>query len=244
MNKELIGESWFNKVGEEFTKPYFINLKEKLKEEYQNYKVYPAPTEIFKAFQLTPFENVRVVMLLMDPYPFGDSRKKPHANGVALSSYSTETPASLKAVFRELDRDILKTKGLEEFSSVIPNSDLTPWCKEGVLLINTCLTVRAEQVGSHSKLGWHTFIQAVLQAILSDNSKHRVIIALGKDAKTVLKNTLQTTEAPPNTLILETGHPASASHGRDTFSGCNIFSKVNHFFKKHNQKEIEWRLKH
>jgi uracil-DNA glycosylase len=242
VNKELIGESWNSRIGGEFSKPYFLNLKEQLREEYRNYKCFPAPGEVFKAFQLTPFDNVRVVMLLMDPYPFEDSKKRPHANGVALSSYSDETPASLRTMFRELDRDVLKTNSLEEFRKVLPNSDLTPWCKQGVLLTNTCLTVRAGLVNSHSKLGWQTFIQAALQALLSDN-KHRVIIALGKDAKTVLRNTLHTTAVPPNTLILETGHPASASHGRDTFSGCNIFSKTNHFFKKNNQPEIEWRLR-
>lgn len=175
------------------------------------------------------------------PYPFEDSKKKPHANGVALSSYSTETPASLKAVFRELDRDILKTTNLEEFYKALPNSDLTPWCKEGVLLVNTCLTVRAGIVNSHSKLGWQTFVQATLQAILSED-KPRVIIALGKDAKTVLRNTLQVTAVPPTTLILETGHPASASHGRDTFSGCNIFSKTNLFFLRNGLPLIEWKL--
>jgi uracil-DNA glycosylase len=241
MNREMLGESWYNQLESELTKPYFVNLKTKLREEYTNFKVLPAPNEVFKAFQLTPFETTKVVMLLMDPYPFDDSKKKPHANGVALSSYSDETPASLRTVFRELDRDILKTSSILEFKKALPNSDLTPWCKRGVLLINTCLTVRAGMVNSHSKFGWQTFVQAALEKILA-RDQCQVVIALGKDAKVVLNNTLQSVGKSDNTLILETGHPASASHGRDTFSGCNIFSKTNHFFKKHNQPEIEWRL--
>lgn len=243
MNINLIGEPWFKRLESEFNQPYFIELKEKLRAEYKQFKILPAPDKIFEAFKLTPPDKVRVVFMGQDSYPFGN-----HANGVAFSSYQKDTPASLQVLFRELDRDILKTKNYQEFKEVIPNNDLTPWCSEGVLLLNSVLTVRAESPASHVELGWQRFIQAVIQEIISHSiDKYVAYVAFGTQAKVVMEKTFAKLgpymrEGDIKPLVLYVGHPASGSHGKDTFSGSNPFSKINHYFHKNNQKEIEWKL--
>lgn len=241
MNINLIGEPWFKRLESEFNQPYFIELKEKLRAEYKQFKILPAPDKIFEAFKLTPPDKVRVVFVGQDPYPFGN-----HSNGVAFSSYQKDTPASLQVLFRELDRDILKTKNYQEFKEVIPNNDLTPWCNEGVLLLNSVLTVRAESPASHAELGWQRFIQAVIENIhLYSHDNYITYVAFGKQAQAVLGKVVNQPEfylRDKKPLVLYVGHPASGSHGKDTFSGSNPFSKINHYFYKNNQKEIEWKL--
>ena len=232
MNKQLIGDKWFEVLKEEFELQYFIDLKEKLKEEYSKYKIYPAPGNIFRAFLLTPPDKVRVVWCGQDCYPNGD-----HADGLAFSSQQEETPFSLQRILRECDRDVIKTTNYKEFKEAFPSNDLTSWAKKGVLLLNSALTVRAGEVGSHQHLGWDKFILATLKYI---NNKEDCIqfIAFGKEAA----NLIEQLEVKEQHRYIYTGHPATGAHGKDLFSGCNIFSKINYHFWKKGLQEIDWKL--
>lgn len=236
MNKEMLGESWYPVMLPELQKDYFETLKEELRKEYFEYKVCPEPQNIFKAFQLTPFENVKVVMVGQDPYPYNDD-----ANGLAFSSNNTITPFSLRVIFRELDRDVLKTQTFTEYRKLIPNNDLTPWAKQGVFLINTVLTVRGGQANSHSKLGWQEFTHKVINNLWM-NPAPKVFMAWGSEAQNVFKDLVEDESSGDSHLLLETGHPASGAHGKDKFSGCNHFSKANHWLQKHGIEPIEWSL--
>ncbi len=233
MNQVLLGESWYNQLKEELEKPYFVQLKTKMKEEYGTYKCCPPPNLIFRAFKETPFEQVRVVIISQDPYPQNDV-----ADGLTFSTQQPETPFSLQRVFREVDRDVIKTKDKAEFKKYFPNNDLTPWARKGILLLNSCLTVRAGQVNSHHGLGWEKFIEVTLN-LLQKTTTPKVFITFGKDARVVLENSYV-----ENTVhgYFDAGHPASGAHGIDLFSGCNVFSKTNHFLNKRGLEPINWKL--
>ena len=232
MNSNLISPNWFNILKEEFEKQYLIDLKEKLTIEYGTYKIYPAPGNIFKAFLLTPPEKVRVVCIGQDSYPNGD-----HADGLAFSSQQEETPFSLQRILRECDRDVIKTTNYQEFKAAFPSNDLSSWAKKGVLLLNSALTVRAGEAGSHHHLGWDKFILSVLQYI---NNKEDCVqfVSMGKEAAKLLEQL----EVKEQHRYIYTGHPASGAHGKDLFSGCNIFSKINYHFWKKGLEEINWKL--
>lgn len=231
MTREMMGDTgWFEVLQEEFQQPYFLKLKEELRKEYTTYHCCPKATDIFNAFKVTSPNSIRVLILVQDPYPFGN-----HSHGIALSSLQKETPASLRYVFREVDRDVVRTNNYEEFKEAFPNNDLTPWCKQGVMLLNSVLTVRAEQVGSHQHLGWQQFTRKVVEYIVKD-SNPKAICLWGADAAKLFTG-IQTKH-----LVLKAGHPAAAAHGKDTFSGCNHFSRINHYFMKNNQPLINWRL--
>ncbi len=204
-------------------------------EEYSRYKVCPAPIDVFKAFLLTDPDTIRVVIIGQDPYPFGN-----HADGLAFSSSQSETPASLRLIIREVDRDTVKTKDYSEFKRYFPNNSLVPWAKQGVFLINTALTVRAGLPNSHAEFGWKEFISQVLKLLYEKNTPPKVFMSWGSEAQ-MLTNQLKTSK-PSSHIILEAGHPASGAHGKDKFSGCNHFSKTNYFFRKHNLPEINWAL--
>jgi len=226
-------------------KEYCLQLRETLVKEYREHKVYPAPLDIFRAFELTPFEDVKAVILLQDPYPYGDSKGNPHADGLALSSRSSETPASLRTVLKEVDRDVAHSRSLQEFKSFFPNNDLTPWAKQGVLLINTALTVRAGEPRSHQDIGWNQFMLNVLLCLRRD-PKPKVFLLWGGDARTLfssLEQEMFRDGITPDHKILTTGHPASGSHGKDMFTGCNHFSRCNWWLEKQGIEPIEWRLK-
>jgi uracil-DNA glycosylase len=237
MTVELMGPKWFQLLQEEFKQDYFLSLKAELGKEYKTVKVYPAPKNIFRAFQLTDPETVKVIILLQDPYPFTDSEGRPHADGLALSSPSAETPASLRTVLREVDRDVIKTNTLKEFRECFPANNLMPWASQGVLLLNTALTVRAGVTNSHQGIGWNIFIKNVLQHIANDD-KHKVFCLWGGNAKNLAKEITFS----ENHKILEAGHPATASHGKDLYSGCNHFSKINYYFWRNEIQEINWKL--
>lgn len=233
MNRQLLSDSWFDLLKEEMEREYFLKLKEQLVTEYKNTRIYPAPQDIFKVFQLCKFEDVRVVIIASDPYPSGE-----HACGIALSTYQKDTPYSLQMILREVDRDIVRTKDYKEFKEAFPNNDLTPWVKQGVFLLNTVLTVRAGEVGSHGHLGWQQFTSKVLQMLWSDG-KPKVFVVLGADAR---KSLLFITKGEKTHLVIEGGHPASGAHGRDKFSGVGFPSKINRYFKLKDLPEINWKL--
>jgi len=228
---------WWPLLEQEVNQPQFQQIKEKLKQEYSSAKVYPAPNDIFRAFQLTPFERTRVVMLGQDPYPYGGG----HADGLAFSSKLEETPASLRIILREVDRDVVKTNNYEEYKAAFPTNKLDKWANQGVLLLNTCLTVRAGEPNSHKELGWQQFIEYVLD-LLWDSSEPRIFVLWGTQAQQVMAPVVKKKPEQYHHVIFESGHPASGTHGKDKFSGCNHFSKINYYFYRNGLPEIDWKL--
>lgn len=218
-----IGDSWKEILMEEFAKPYFMQLKEFLIEEKSKYEVYPPGKLIFNAFNLTPFESVRVVIIGQDPY-----HGKGQAHGLCFSVPDEVTPPpSLVNIFKEIKSDL----GIP----VPGHGNLGYWAKQGVLLINATLTVRCNQAGSHQKKGWEEFTNTVIGK-LSEKRAGLVFLLWGKFAqeKEVLIDTKKH-------YILKAAHPSpfSASNG---FFGCRHFSKTNEILKRHGLDEIDWSL--
>ena len=218
-----IEESWKQALQSEFEKPYFAGLVRSLHEEKDRGAViYPPGSQIFRAFELTPVPQVKVVILGQDPY---------HNPGQAMGlSFSVPdgvpAPPSLVNIFKEISSDL----GVRMSGS--PN--LEPWARQGVLLLNSILTVRAGQAASHRSLGWETFTDAVIK-YLSDNCDGIVFMLWGNFART--KATLID---PAKHLILEAAHPSPLARG--AFFGCRHFSKANNFLTFKGKTPIEWQL--
>ena len=218
-----IEESWKQALQSEFDKPYFAGLVRSLHEEKARGEViYPPGSQIFRAFELTPVPDVKVVILGQDPY---------HNPGQAMGlSFSVPdgvpAPPSLVNIFKEISSDL----GIRMSSS--PN--LEPWARQGVLLLNSILTVRAGQAASHRSLGWETFTDAVIK-YLSDNCDGIVFMLWGNFART--KAALID---PAKHLILEAAHPSPLARG--AFFGCKHFSKANNFLTFKGKTPIEWQL--
>ncbi|MEO6536265.1 MAG: uracil-DNA glycosylase [Candidatus Paceibacterota bacterium] len=219
-----IEASWKKALEEEFGKPYFQELTSFVKKEYLEGKVYPAPANIFKAFELTPFDDVKVVILGQDPY---HGAKQAIGLSFAVEN-GTTLPPSLRNIYKELESD-LGTK--EEHS----DGDLSRWAKQGVLLLNATLTVRASEAGSHQGHGWEQFTDAAIKA-LSDKREHLVFILWGNYARAKAgAGLIDRTKH----LVIESAHPSpfSAYNG---FFGSKPFSKTNEYLKEHNEKTIDW----
>ena len=218
-----IEESWKQALQSEFDKPYFAGLVRSLHEEKARGEViYPPGSQIFRAFELTPVPDVKVVILGQDPY---------HNPGQAMGlSFSVPdgvpAPPSLVNIFKEISSDL----GIRMSGS--PN--LEPWARQGVLLLNSILTVRAGQAASHRSLGWETFTDAVIK-YLSDNCDGIVFMLWGNFART--KAALID---PAKHLILEAAHPSPLARG--AFFGCKHFSKANNFLTFKGKTPIEWQL--
>lgn len=218
-----IEESWKQALQSEFDKPYFAGLAASLHEEKTRGEViYPPGSQIFRAFELTPVADVKVVILGQDPY---------HNPGQAMGlSFSVPdgvpAPPSLVNIFKEISSDL----GIRMSGS--PN--LEPWARQGVLLLNSILTVRAGQAASHRSLGWETFTDAVIK-YLSDNCDGIVFMLWGNFART--KAALID---PAKHLILEAAHPSPLARG--AFFGCKHFSKANNFLTFKGKTPIEWQL--
>ena len=213
--------TWDDLLKEEFQKDYMQSLHAFLKEEYSHYTCFPPSNKIFNALALTPYEDVRVVILGQDPY---------HNIGQAMGlSFSvpagTQLPPSLQNIFKELydETGIHNTSG-----------DLTPWARQGILLLNTTLTVRENQARSHFGRGWETFTDAIIRKV---NEKERPIIFVlwGNDAKR--KEPLIT---QPNHVILKASHPSPLS-AYNGFFGCGHFNKINELLKQCDEEPIDWR---
>jgi len=221
----LLESSWQQMLDAEFHKPYFQKLEDFLQHEYDGGQViYPENKDIFNAFAYMPFEGVRVVILGQDPY-HGEGQ----AHGLAFSVKKGVTPPpSLRNIFKELQNDV----GFQ----ISKNGDLTPWARQGVLLLNTCLTVRAGQAHSHQGQGWEIFTDAVIQ-ILSKHAPHALVFVLwgGPAAK---KSHLINADKH---LILTAAHPSPLSAYRG-FLGCQHFSKINAFLATQGKKPIDWTL--
>jgi uracil-DNA glycosylase len=218
----VIDKSWKTLLLKEFSSSYFLALKEFLIEEKKKFRVYPPGNLIFSAFNLTPFENVKVVIIGQDPY-HGEGQ----ANGLCFSvSPGIPSPPSLKNIFKELNSDL---------SIPIPNSgNLETWARQGVLLLNATMTVRANSPGSHQKKGWETFTDAVIKSI-SDNKTGIIFLLWGNFAQT--KESLIDTNKH---FVLKAAHPSPLARG--AFFGCRHFSKTNKLLIHQGKQPINWAI--
>ena len=218
-----IQNDWLTPLSPEFKKPYYAKLYKTIREEYSTRQIFPPADEIFTAFELTPLSEVKVVIIGQDPY-HGDGQ----AHGLCFSvKPDIETPPSLVNIYKELSTDL---------GCYIPNNGyLTKWAKQGVLLLNTVLTVRAHQANSHRGIGWEEFTDAAIR-ILNEQDRPIVYLLWGKPAqmkKSMLYN--------PKHLILEAPHPSPLSAYRGFF-GCQHFSKTNEFLKENGLAPIDWQI--
>jgi uracil-DNA glycosylase len=219
----VIDESWKNILSDEFKAPYFGLLKSFLVSEKMKGKiVYPPGKKIFSAFNQTPFDQVKVVLLGQDPY-HGSGQ----AHGLSFSvPENVAPPPSLKNIFKELNNDL----GI----SIPSKGNLEKWAKQGVLLLNATLTVEANGAGSHQGKGWEQFTDAVIRK-LSDTRKGIVFLLWGKFAHT--KEKLIDTSKH---FVLKAAHPSPLAGG--AFFGCRHFSKTNELLMQQGIKPIDWRL--
>lgn len=216
----LITKKWDKVLKEEIEKEYFSNIISRLKIEYQNNIIYPSKEEIFNAFQLTDYDDIKVVILGQDPY-HGEGE----AEGLAFSVKSNiKRPPSLRNIFKEIKNDLNIDR--EENS-------LKDWASQGVLLLNTILTVQKDTPLSHKKLGWELFTDQVIKKI-NDKEEPVVFILWGNYAKT--KRELITNEIH---YIIEGAHPSPFSANRGFF-GTKPFSRTNEFLEKNNIEGIRW----
>jgi uracil-DNA glycosylase len=217
--------SWQHALGDEFSKDYMVSLKKYLtKEKEAGHKIYPKGSDIFNAFNTTKFDDVEVVILGQDPY-HGPSQ----AHGLSFSvQKGIALPPSLRNIYKELSTDIP--------GFVTPNhGDLTEWAKQGVLLLNASLTVRAGEASSHQKIGWEIFTDKVIQTI-SDKKTGIVFILWGAfaQAKAELIDTKKH-------HIIKSPHPSPFSADRGFF-GSKPFSKTNEILIKEGKKPIDWQI--
>ncbi len=220
----MIQNDWLDAIQPEFSKPYYKELFEFVKQEYSNTVVYPPADDIFNAFHFTPLSKVKVLILGQDPY-----HNVHQAHGLCFSVLpdQPEIPPPLQNIYKEINDDI----GCE-----IPNNGyLKKWADQGVLMLNTVLTVRAHQANSHKGMGWEKFTDAVIQAV---NEQDRPIVYLlwGKPAQSkipMLNN--------PKHLILKASHPSPLSAFRGFF-GCKHFSQTNNFLIENGLEPIDWQI--
>ncbi len=219
----VIEESWKSELANEFDATYFAQLKEFLVDEKSKFTIYPPGPQIFSAFNFTPFNDVKVVILGQDPY-HGPGQ----AHGLCFSvPEGIVQPPSLQNIFKELHSDL----GYE-----IPrHGKLESWAKQGVLLLNATLTVRARQAGSHQNRGWEVFTDAAIRK-LSEKRKHLVFLLWGNYA--IAKEALIDGSKH---LILKSPHPSPFSVHRGFF-GNKHFSKANNYLKEQGIGEIDWRV--
>lgn len=221
MAEVKIGGGWKEALASEFSQEYFTELARFVKEEYQQTTVYPHPRSIFRAFDLCPFEQVRVVILGQDPYHGAGQ-----ANGLCFAvNPGTRPPPSLQNIFKEIGDDLGHT--------VSHDTDLSRWAEQGVLLLNATLTVRAAQAGSHQGRGWEQFTDAVIRKI-NDGREHVVFILWGNYAKAKGAHIDRTRHC-----VIESAHPSpfSATSG---FFGSKPFSRANAYLAAHGATPIEW----
>ena len=218
----ITGE-WEKALRPEFAKPYYAELYRTVREEYRTRVIYPPAKDIFNAFAFTPLEKVRVLIVGQDPY-----HEPGQANGLCFSVHpGVPVPPSLVNIYKELHEDL---------GCRIPdNGDLTHWAEQGVMLLNTVLTVRAHQANSHRNIGWETFTDAAIRVIAAED-RPIVFMLWGRNAgakKVMLDN--------PGHLVLTAPHPSPYS-AYSGFFGCRHFSKANAFLKEHGSEEIDWRI--
>ena len=218
-----LNNQWDELLCEEFKKEYYLKLREFLKIEYANYRIFPSMYDIFNALKYTDYKDVKVVILGQDPY-----HEIGQAHGLCFSVLDhVPLPASLKNIFKELTTDL---------NIPYPKTgNLTKWAKQGVLLLNTVLTVREHYANSHKNKGWEIFTKQVIE-LLNKRDEFIIFVLWGNDAKQ--KKSLITN---PKHFILTASHPSplSAFNG---FFGCKHFSKINEILQKNHQLPIDWSL--
>lgn len=216
----LFNNDWDVILKDEIHKEYFLKILYELRELYKVKTIYPEKKDIFNAFKL-PYKDVKVVILGQDPY-HGEGE----AHGYAFSTHAKKLPPSLKNIYKELYDDL----GIEKDYS---NGDLTNWQKQGVMLLNTGLTVEKDKPNSHKNIGWHEFTDTVIQK-LNDKDTPVVFILWGNNAKEKKKFITNSKH-----LVIESAHPSpfSANYG---FFGSKPFSKTNDFLEKNNISKINW----
>ena len=218
-----IGNEWDELLKNEFQSDYYLKLRNFLAYEYKHYTVYPNMYDIFNALKTTSYSDVKVVILGQDPY-HGPNQ----AHGMCFSvKKGVEAPPSLKNIFKELQDGC--------GCSIPPHGELTEWAKQGVLLLNTVLTVRADQANSHANKGWEILTDQIIR-LLNEKQTPIVFLLWGRNAQN--KISLITN---PNHLILKCAHPSPLS-AYNGFFGCHHFSKTNAFLKEHGMKEIDWQI--
>lgn len=219
-----IGNEWDTLLADEFQSDYYAQICNFLKQEYEQHEVYPPQSDIFNALRYTSYSDVKAVLLGQDPY-HGPGQ----AHGLCFSvKPDVPIPPSLKNMIKELQSDL----GLP----APKNGCLLSWAKEGVLMLNTTLTVRRSQPNSHSKIGWTRFTDSIIQK-LNDRQKPIVFLLWGSNARS--KKALITN---PQHFILETVHPSPLS-ARQGFFGCRHFSQCNEFLMEHGIAPIDWTIR-
>ncbi len=217
------GNAWYNALSEEFDKTYYKELKAYIEKEYRDEEVFPNVNDIFNAFNVTSLDKVKVLILGQDPY-----HEPGQAHGLSFSvNPGIDIPPSLMNIYKELKNDM---------GCYIPNNGyLLKWARQGVLLLNTVLTVRNHQANSHKGIGWEKFTDAAIKVL---NAQERPIVYMlwGRPAQskqTLLNNSRQ--------LVLTSSHPSPLSVYRG-FSGCKHFSKANDFLRINGLEEIDWQI--
>ena len=222
----MITNDWLEAVDAEFKKPYYRNLYQFVKEEYSRTVVYPPAEDIFNALHFTPLHEVKVLILGQDPY---HNEHQAHGLSFSVLPDQKDIPPSLQNIYKELHDDL---------GCRIPNNGyLKKWADQGVLLLNTVLTVRAHQANSHQGHGWEQFTDAIIQAV---NAQDRPIVYMlwGRPAQSKIPMLTN-----PKHLILKAPHPSPLSAYRGFF-GCRHFSQANAFLEKNGIEPIDWQIEH
>lgn len=217
-----IDNSWREHIGAEFEKPYFSVLTDFVRHEYTTTTCYPPGSLIFNAFNLCPFDRVKVVIIGQDPY-----HEPGQAQGLSFSvPEGVPFPPSLQNIFKEIQFDLGKP--------MPPTGDLTRWAEQGVLLLNATLTVRAHQAASHQRHGWEQFTDAAIRA-LSTERENLVFILWGGYARSKAQLIDRSRH-----LVLESVHPSPLSANRGGWFGNHHFSQCNAYLREHGEQEIDW----
>ena len=220
----MIQNDWLEEISDEFRKPYYAQLFQFVKKEYSTYVVYPPAEDIFNAFHFTPLSKVKVVILGQDPY---HNVNQAHGLSFSVKPDQKEIPPSLVNIYQELHEDL---------GCYIPNNGyLKKWADQGVLMLNTVLTVRAHQANSHKGRGWEQFTDAVIAAV---NRQDRPVVYMLWGRPAHRKIPMLTN---PKHLILKASHPSPLSAFRGFF-GCRHFSQANDFLKSHGVEPIDWQI--
>lgn len=220
----IMSNDWSRAIGEEFQKPYYKQLNQFIEDEYKNEIIYPPEEDVFNAFEFTPLSEVKVMLLGQDPY---HNQNQAHGLSFSVLPKQKDIPPSLKNIYKELNSDL---------GCFIPNNGyLKKWAYQGVLLLNTVLTVRAHMANSHKRKGWEKFTDSVIQTL---NEQDRPIVYL-------LWGNLAQSKIPmlnnPKHLILKAPHPSPLSAHKGFF-GCRHFSKTNEFLEQNGVEPIDWQI--
>ena len=220
----MIENDWLPNVSKEFCKPYYKELYQFITREYQEQTVYPTAEDMFNAFHFTPLSKVKVLILGQDPY---HNQMQAHGLSFSVPLQQHEIPPSLQNIYKELHEDC---------GCYIPdNGYLKKWADQGVLLLNTVLTVRAHQANSHKGKGWEQFTDAIIRAV---NEQDRPVVYLlwGKPAQSKIPMLTN-----PAHLVLTAPHPSPLSSYRGFF-GCKHFSQANEFLTARGETPIDWQI--